>query len=227
MKQVFFAIILCAALLAAWSWTMHARYSPGRAPVVAKAPAMPSFRPLSPYPEVTEIPSPPPVPTVNDSLVCPDDMVKVDNFCIDIYEYPNIKGELPKNYVDWYQARQYCEAIGKRLCTEDEWIRACHSSGKPGVFQRFSYGDSYIMENCNVQNTRPVASGAFPRCRSFYGAYDMVGNVYEWVVPRSADKPIYTLGGAYGEGEGAMCYKAGAGYQPLYYQIHIGFRCCK
>ncbi len=207
---------------------MRARYAPAAGPAESvKLPAMPEFRKLSPYPEITGIPTPLPVPTVNPDLVCPDGMVKVDNFCIDIYEYPNKFGSLPKNYVDWYKARELCEAEGKRLCTEDEWIRACHGTGKAGEFNRYSYGDSFIIENCNIQNTRPEPSGAFQKCKSYYGAYDMVGNVYEWVVPRSSDKPIYSLGGAYGEGAGAMCYKAGAGYQPVYYQIQIGRASCR
>ncbi|MDZ7815135.1 MAG: SUMF1/EgtB/PvdO family nonheme iron enzyme [Planctomycetota bacterium] len=228
MKQKFLAFLLFVVLLGLWSVTVRLRYAPNRlGQEASEEPTLPSFRKLSPYPKVTEIPSPSPAPTVNKTLKCPADMVQVDNFCIDRYEYPNKKGSIPMNYVDWYRAKELCEQQGKRLCSEDEWIRACHTSGEPGQYNRYSYGDKFVLSNCNVQNTKPVASGSYEKCKSYYGAFDMVGNVYEWVVPADSENPIYTLGGAFGEGAGASCYKAGAGYQPVYFQVHIGFRCCK
>ena len=222
-------LIFCLILILAWSLFVRFRFAPAPPPHLGDNDSLelPEFRKLSPYPEISELPSPIPAPTVNQTLVCPDDMVKVDNFCMDKYEYPNKLGALPKTEIDWYKAKELCESLGKRLCGEDEWIRACHTSETPGKYYRYSYGDSFIMENCNIQNTKAVRSGSFKKCKSYYGAFDMVGNVYEWVNPRAGKKPTYALGGSWGEGAGATCYKAGAGYQPLYYQVHIGFRCCK
>ena len=46
-------------------------------------------------------------------------------FCIDRYEYPNIKGAHPAWMVDWYQAQATCESKEKRLCWAGEWTAAC------------------------------------------------------------------------------------------------------
>jgi len=225
MRHLVRLVLLMAVVFGVWAFGVRLRYAP--APLGRlSAPPMPSFRPLSPYPLVTEIPTDPPRPTPDPKLSCPPDMVKVDNFCIDRYEFPNRKGAMPRTMINWYQAQAECAKLGKRLCTEDEWIRACDGSPGGGKLRRYSYGDTFVLENCNVQNTHAVPSGTFTKCRSAWGAYDMVGNVYEWVQPRPGSR-IYTLGGAWGEGRGASCYKAGAGYQPGYYQEHIGFRCCK
>jgi hypothetical protein len=217
-------VMVCAFAL--WCVVFRATYepiAPSKDP--KRSLPMPSFRPLSPYPVTSEFPSDLVRPTVDPNLVCPPDMVKVDNFCIDLYEFPNKAGVMPKNYVTFYVAQADCAKLGKRLCGEEEWVRACDGSPEGAQLRRFGYGDSFILENCNVQNTVPVESGKFPKCRTAWGAYDMVGNMYEWVVPKQGST-IYALGGAHGEGQGATCYK-GSSYQPNYYQIHIGFRCCK
>ncbi|MFA4985107.1 MAG: SUMF1/EgtB/PvdO family nonheme iron enzyme [Candidatus Brocadiia bacterium] len=227
MKQAFRIVIILAVVFGAWSLSVRLRFSPfSPSTNPMRSMPMPSFRPLSPYPEITTIPTDAPRPTVNPTLECPPGMAKIDNFCIDQYEFPNQKGVLPRNYVNWYTAQAECTKLGKRLCTEFEWVRACDGDPKGGALRRYSYGDVFIENNCNVQNTVPVVSGNYPNCRSAWGVYDMVGNVYEWVVPAEGSR-LYTIGGAFGEGRGATCYKAGSGYQPQYYQIHIGFRCCK
>ena len=51
-------------------------------------------------------------------------MVRVDNFYIDVFEYPNRLGALPRVDVTWAEARDLCGEQGKRLCAEAEWERA-------------------------------------------------------------------------------------------------------
>ncbi len=104
-------------------------------------------------------------------------------FCIDLYEYPNVRGEKPWVYVGWAQAKQACALRGRRLCAEDEWAKAC--GGDEGWL--FPYGDVHEPKRCN-DSVDPVgdesqksAAGAFPDCVSPYGVYDMDGNVSEWV----------------------------------------------
>ncbi len=47
------------------------------------------------------------------------------HFCIDNYEWPNKVGETPVVMKNWYEARDACQSVGKRLCSQDEWTLAC------------------------------------------------------------------------------------------------------
>lgn len=48
---------------------------------------------------------------------CPEDMVDMEGFCID---------RIPvRSRVNWYASSEACEAQGKRLCTNEEWLDAC------------------------------------------------------------------------------------------------------
>ena len=107
---------------------------------------------------------------------------RVESFCIDRYEYPNERGEPPKVWVGWDDAKALCEEQGKRLCSEDEWTLAC--GGTEGW--NFPYGPEFEAGRCNDEV--PVGeegglreAGDFPGCKSPYGAMDMQGNASEWV----------------------------------------------
>jgi len=109
----------------------------------------------------------------------------LETYCIDVYEYPNQKGVLPKASVTWEEAREACEAEGKRLCTSDEWGRACR--GTEG--RSFAYGEVRDAERCNTplegsgpQGARLVLpSGSFEKCVSPEGVVDLNGSLSEWV----------------------------------------------
>jgi formylglycine-generating enzyme required for sulfatase activity len=74
--------------------------------------------------------------------------------------------------------------------------------------------------------------GAFPRCVSAFGVFDLHGNVHEWVSDSSKpDDPRYGmfLGGFFADASenGAGCtYKTTAHFKD-YHDYSIGFRCCK
>ena len=53
---------------------------------------------------------------------------QVSGFCMDRYEFPNRKGEMPRGDVTYGQAVNACEELEKRLCLEDEWELACAGS---------------------------------------------------------------------------------------------------
>lgn len=155
--------------------------------------------------------------------------VQVDAYCIDYFEYPNRRGAMPQTNVTFQAAEKACKAHGKRLCTEEEWERAC--KGSAGL--RFPYGANFDAEACNTEDAsgedRPVAaSGTFSRCRSGYGIADMSGNVAEWTSSKyNADLEDRTLkGGASDRPDYATRCASRKNGAPGTRSDRIGFRCC-
>ncbi len=219
------------------------------------------------------------MPTPNEGLAeapgepgCPSGMVRVESFCIDRYEASlvlvsagswspfhnpgtnrlravSIEGAIPQACVSATQAAAACAEAGKRLCTDDEWLRACR--GTTGL--TYPYGDAREDGACN--DTRAVhpaverfgtsadwiwsrlddacidqlpdslaPAGASPGCVSAEGAFDLVGNLHEW----TADPAGTFRGGYYVEarfnGEGCL-YRTTA-HDAGYWDYSTGFRCC-
>jgi formylglycine-generating enzyme required for sulfatase activity len=132
----------------------------------------------------------------------PAHMVMLDSYLIDKYEVSNKeygefvkanghpapaywddprlnKPEQPVVGVNWYDAKAYCEYRGKRLPTEAEWEKAAR--GPHGNL--YPWGDEFDPRKANYGKnhdaTAPVDS--YPEGVSYYGAYNMAGNVFEWV----------------------------------------------
>lgn len=176
-------------------------------------------------------------------IPCPEDMVPVGKFCIDKYEasrpdatetspgsnnsYATSRAlVLPWTNVSWEEAKQACEASGKRLCTPEEWEKACKGPHNT----TYCYGDEYDPKVCNGidtfgrENFHLLPTGSLPNCTNEYGVYDMNGNVWEF--DSSGNGRV--RGGAYN------CIDSKSLHQCSYYIIfgtgpknNVGFRCCK
>ncbi len=192
-------------------------------------------------------------------------MALIDDFCIDRweahlrgrspYEVPDdgvastAAGVVPQGYISGDVAAAACTAAGKRLCTSDEWLRACR--GPAGT--TYPYGDAYDSAACNEGravhpmeelfgaevNWSPAQmndprlnqletsldpTGKNAACVSAEGVYDLHGNLHEWV----ADADGVFRGGFYVDAviNGAGCAYRTTAHGRSYHDYSTGFRCC-
>jgi len=220
------------------------------------------------------------MPTPNDGAVeapglmgCPSGMTRVDTFCMDVYEASlelvsggtwspfhnpgtaavravSVEGAVPQGYITGREAAAACAASGKRLCTDDEWLRACRG---PGLLRTYPYAGPREDGRCNdaravhpaverfgtsadwifsmlgdacinqLPNSLDV-TGDNERCVTDEGVYDLMGNLHEW----TADATGTFRGGYYVDtvrnGEGCL-YRTTA-HSMGHWDYSTGFRCC-
>ncbi|MBE2270802.1 MAG: SUMF1/EgtB/PvdO family nonheme iron enzyme, partial [Anaerolinea sp.] len=94
----------------------------------------------------------------------------------------------PREQITWFEARDYCVLRGARLPTEAEWEYAAR--GVDGLY--YPWGNEWDPDNVvwsGNSNYETADVGSRPNGRSWVGAYDLSGNVWEWVSSLYRDYP--------------------------------------
>ena len=129
---------------------------------------------------------------------------------MDVYEYPNQRGELAQKATSWFQAYSLCAARDMRLCSSAEWLHACQG---PEELEYSSPDDptalpaAFGLRFCNTEGSDIAGespefsavgpSGSFPNCSNpETGVYDLTGNAFEWVmdIDSGGDTPGERIG---------------------------------
>lgn len=157
----------------------------------------------------------------------PGVQVVMHGYYIDQYPFPNEPGAIQTTNLTRDEARARCEALGKRLCTELEWERAC----KGPQSTLYEYGDSYRADDCGVSTAaRLMPSGTRVGCRSSFDVYDLHGGAFEWTSSpwgRGSNEPLAAVRGGGGEpGEVVGRCANAVPRNPEKGYADVGFRCC-
>lgn len=204
-----------------------------------------------------------PYPAVSDKVV------KIDSFLIDRYPVTNeqyhqflmssgyrpadttrflrhwVAGiykqgqeKYPVVNVSYEDMNAYAKWAGKRLPSEAEWQLAAQGSDN----RKWPWGNDFHGAYCNNAFGRPTPVDAFPKGQSPYGAWDMVGNIWQMTNDMYFNGSYYMTvirGGSYYKPESSWWYIQGGPQQLDKTQIllmvspgfdrssTVGFRCVK
>jgi len=146
-------------------------------------------------------------------------------------------GDLPVDSINWNDARAFCKVIGMDLPTEAQWEYAARAGSKNAAYGASLPAIAWFSEN-SEQRTRIVGT----RLPNAFGLFDMLGNVWEWVLDwyndRSYDLPEtrnpvgwrtgekkVLRGGSWGSDIQFVRASYRSRYEPTLRDYSIGFRC--
>ena len=94
---------------------------------------------------------------------------------------PENQADFPVTHVNWFDADAYCRWKGRRLPSEPEWEKTAR--GPEGWI--YPWGNNFEPASAHIARASVMIAaasevGKFPEGKSPYGAYDMIGNVWEW-----------------------------------------------
>lgn len=157
---------------------------------------------------------------------------------------PDFPGDdRPVEDITWFEARDFCAARGARLPTEAEWEYAARGPAE----WVYPWGNTWKTNNAvwNRGSSQGTANvGTLAAGRSWVGAFDLSGNVWEWTsslylpYESTEDREVDTgnrtdvqhaLRGGSWDYSGTVNLRAAYrfGYYPVSWSNSFGFRCAR
>ncbi len=144
--------------------------------------------------------------------------------------YPEGEGDEPVVGINQAEAEVYCQWLGKRLPTEEEWEKAAR--GARGAL--YPWGDRYERGKANTWEEgkrKPVSVYAYPGDVSVYRVQGLAGNVAEWtstVVQLWTDEMRVVVKGGSWSVDGQEWNLSAQVLSPPYgFMNYVGFRCAQ
>lgn len=125
--------------------------------------------------------------------------------------------------INFYDASTFCNWIGGRLPTEEEWEKAAR--GTDG--RRYSWGDEFGAGRSNLSASGPTPVGSYPDGNSPYGVADVAGNAFEWTNTAITGKYMLRGGSWHTPSFRGRTTDRGTKLPPDFANYDIGFRCVK
>jgi hypothetical protein len=127
--------------------------------------------------------------------------------------YPQGQEDFPVSGVSWYEAAAYAEFAGKSLPTIYHWTTAASP-----------WASGSMVPASNFGGKGAVRVGTHSGM-SWSGAYDLAGNVKEWIWNDAGGGRRYNMSGAWDEP--AYTFNEGDARSPFERSNNFGFRCAK
>jgi iron(II)-dependent oxidoreductase len=158
---------------------------------------------------------------------------------------PPGKEDHPVVGICWYEAAAYARWVGRRLPTDAEWVKAASwpVSISPNTYvqRKYPWGNTMERQRANLWGSGPADTAPvheFASGVSVGGAYQLIGNVWEWTADNflwivaaggnSANQPLLKTirGGAFDTYfDNQATSQFASGESPLGRKRNIGFRC--
>jgi formylglycine-generating enzyme required for sulfatase activity len=130
----------------------------------------------------------------------------------------------PVENVNWFEARDYCQQIGKRLPSEWEWEKAAKAGSTAKYFWGESMDDDFAWYKGNSgKQTHPVGQ----KKPNGYGLYDMAGNVWEWTSSDHESRGKVVRGGSWRNSPLSLQSTKRIPSLPIHRFHYVGFRCAQ
>jgi formylglycine-generating enzyme required for sulfatase activity/tRNA A-37 threonylcarbamoyl transferase component Bud32/cephalosporin-C deacetylase-like acetyl esterase len=126
-------------------------------------------------------------------------------------EYPRGQDNYPVAGVSWFEAAAYAEFVGKSLPTMYHWRVAALPQDSPTMIPASNFG-----------GVGPTSVGKY-QGMSWSGAFDMAGNVKEWISNEAISSKRYIMGGAWNEP--TYTFNFPDVRSPFERSSNFGFRC--